>query len=108
MQLFSTGLEKLNIDGTPVLDEQGKPVLAYTNDEIMSFARVWTGFDYQQGRANVEETSWSGNRFDPMKVQPGKSLFVQFCSQMVYSLCLLASKPLLSIFSASINTRLER
>lgn len=69
MQLFSTGLDKLNLDGTPVLDDKGKPVLAYTNDEIMSFARVWTGFDYQQGRGNVEETSWSGNRHDPMTIQ---------------------------------------
>ena len=49
MQLFTTGLIKLNLDGTPVLDDEGQTVLAYTNDEIMSFARVWTGFDYQQG-----------------------------------------------------------
>jgi len=71
MQLFSTGLVKLNLDGTPVLGVDGKPVLAYTNDEIMSFARVWTGFDYRQGRGNVEETSRSGNRHDPMKIQAG-------------------------------------
>lgn len=71
MQLFSTGMAKLNIDGTPILDDDGNPLLAYTNDEIMSFARVWTGFDYQQGRGNVEEESWSGNRHDPMKIQAG-------------------------------------
>jgi len=69
MQLFSTGLIKLNLDGTPKLDDEGKTILAYTNDEIMSFARIWTGFDYQQGRGNVEETSSSGNRHDPMKIQ---------------------------------------
>jgi len=71
MQLFSTGLVKLNLDGTPKVDSNGHPLLAYTNDEIMSFARIWTGFDYQQGRGNVEETSWSGNRHDPMKIQAG-------------------------------------
>jgi len=60
-----------NLDGTPVLDELGNPILAYTNDEIMSFAKIWTGFDYQQGRGNVEDTSWSGNRHDPMKIQAG-------------------------------------
>jgi hypothetical protein len=69
MQLFSTGLYLLNIDGTPKLDSNNQPMLVYTNDEIMSFARVWTGFDYQQTRGNVEETSWSGNRHDPMRIQ---------------------------------------
>jgi hypothetical protein len=71
MQLFSTGLVKLNNDGTPVIDDEGQPVLAYTNDEIMSFARIWTGFDYQQGRGNIEEHAWYGNRQDPMKIQAG-------------------------------------
>jgi hypothetical protein len=71
MQLFTTGLSKLNLDGTPVLDDEGEPVLAYTNDEIMSFARVWTGFDYQQGRGNVEDHTNFGNRHDPMKIQAG-------------------------------------
>ena len=68
MQLFSTGLYLLNIDGTPKLDENGQPSLVYTNDEIMSFARIWTGFDYQQSRGNVEDY-WSGNRHDPMRIQ---------------------------------------
>ena len=69
MQLFSTGLYLLNLDGTPKLDGSGQPMLVYTNDEIMSFSRIWTGFDYQQARGNVEEASWSGNRHDPMKIQ---------------------------------------
>jgi hypothetical protein len=69
MQLFSTGLYKLHPDGTQVLDDKLQPMLAYTNDEIMSFARIWTGFDYQQGRGNIEENTWSGNRQDPMKIQ---------------------------------------
>lgn len=69
MQLFSTGLYLLNIDGTPKLDDNKQPILVYTNDEIMSFARIWTGFDYQQLRGNVEEASRSGNRHDPMRIQ---------------------------------------
>lgn len=69
MQLFSTGLYLLNIDGTPKLDKNKQPIAVYSNDEIMSFARIWTGFDYQQGRGNVEESSWSGNRHDPMRIQ---------------------------------------
>lgn len=55
MQLFSVGLYLLNIDGTLKLDENGQPLLVYTNDDIMSFSRIWTGFDYQQARGNVEE-----------------------------------------------------
>ena len=69
MQLFSTGLYLLNLDGMPKLDSNWQPMLVYTNDEIMSFARIWMGFDYQQGRGNVEETRWSGNRHDPMTIQ---------------------------------------
>jgi len=69
MQLFSTGLYLLNLDGTQKLDDYGQPIPVYSNDEIMSFSRVWTGFDYQQARGNVEETSWSGNRHDPMRIQ---------------------------------------
>ena len=69
MQLFSTGLYLLNIDGTPKLDDNKQPLLVYTNDEIMSFARIWTGWDYQQLRGNVEEASSSGNRQDPMRIQ---------------------------------------
>ena len=70
MQLFSTGIVKLNLDGTPVRDENGKPLYAYTNDQIMAFAKLWTGFDYQAARGNVEETSWGNrNHFDPMKIQ---------------------------------------
>mmetsp|Transcript_1433 Transcript_1433/g.2264 ORF Transcript_1433/g.2264 Transcript_1433/m.2264 type:complete len:3782 (+) Transcript_1433:192-11537(+) len=69
MQLFSTGLVQLNIDGTPKLDENGQTILVYTNEDIMSFARAWTGFDYQRKRANVEERSWSGNHIDPMRIE---------------------------------------
>jgi uncharacterized protein (DUF1800 family) len=69
MQLFTTGLYRLNLDGTQVLNDKLQPVMVYTNDEIMSFARIWTGFDYQQGRGNIEENTSSGNRQDPMKIQ---------------------------------------
>ena len=44
MQLFSIGVLKLNIDGTHELDEEGRPMLTYTSDDIMNYARVWTGF----------------------------------------------------------------
>lgn len=67
MQLFSMGINKLNLDGTPVLNENGNMVLAYTNDDIESFARAWTGFDLQPRRSNIEGRD---NRLDPMKIEP--------------------------------------
>ena len=42
MQLFSTGMVQLNIDGTTVNNGNGNE-LVYTNEHIMSFARAWTG-----------------------------------------------------------------
>ena len=44
MQLFSIGLIQLNDDGTPKLDpSSGQPLETYTNEDIESFARAWTG-----------------------------------------------------------------
>ncbi|GBG30981.1 Hypothetical Protein FCC1311_072022 [Hondaea fermentalgiana] len=69
MQLFSIGLVKLNPDGTPVLDSDGEPVPTYDNDEIMEFARAWTGFDLQVARGNTENfNEGNGNYIDPMKL----------------------------------------
>jgi len=44
MQLFSVGLYLLNQDGTYQTDSNGRPLEAYTNDDITEFARVFTGF----------------------------------------------------------------
>lgn len=49
MQLFTIGLEMLNIDGTPVLDAQGKPIPTYTNDDVIGLARVFTGWSWNTG-----------------------------------------------------------
>ena len=45
MQLFSVGVDKLNADGTPVLDASGNRVPTYTQADITNFARVFTGWD---------------------------------------------------------------
>ena len=54
MQLFSMGLSQLNMDGSLKLDRYGNAMLSYTNDDIMSLSRAWTGFDLQQQRGNIE------------------------------------------------------
>jgi hypothetical protein len=45
LQLFSIGLDKLNLDGTPQLDVQGRRIPTYGQEEITNFARVFTGWD---------------------------------------------------------------
>ncbi len=46
MQLFTIGLQELNIDGTPRLDAQGQPIETYTNDDVMAMAKVFTGWSW--------------------------------------------------------------
>ena len=69
MQLFTVGTVLLNMDGTPKLDENtGNQILTYTNDHIMSYARAWTGFYWQERRGNVEHMGGRPNRIDPMQI----------------------------------------
>ncbi|CAK9019081.1 unnamed protein product [Durusdinium trenchii] len=67
MQLFSIGLWKLNPDGTRKKDASGLDIPTYTNEHIMNFARVFTGFDEQADRDNVEYVQ-NHNFIDPMRV----------------------------------------
>jgi uncharacterized protein (DUF1800 family) len=46
MQLFTTGTNMLNQDGTPILDGNGLPVPVYSQFTITEFARVYTGWTY--------------------------------------------------------------
>jgi len=45
LQLFSTGLNLLQVNGEPVM-QGGLPVPAYTQVDIEEFARVFTGWNY--------------------------------------------------------------
>jgi len=46
MQLFSLGLNQLNPDGTPVLDNTGNPIPTYTQNDVMSLGRAFTGWTF--------------------------------------------------------------
>jgi uncharacterized protein (DUF1800 family) len=46
MQLFTIGLVRLNVDGTPTTDAGGQPIASYTQDEVSELARVFTGYDF--------------------------------------------------------------
>ena len=45
MQLFTIGLVRLNVDGTPSLTK-GDPTYSYTQADITGLARVFTGYDF--------------------------------------------------------------
>jgi len=46
MQLFTIGLVELNLDGSARRDPLGVPLKTYNSQDIISFARTWTGLDY--------------------------------------------------------------
>ena len=70
MQLFSIGLYHLNDDGSKVLDkDSGDALETYTNDDIMTFSKVWTGFDVRPMRINIEDMPRQ-NFIDPMRINP--------------------------------------
>jgi uncharacterized protein (DUF1800 family) len=46
LQLFSVGLQQLNIDGTLKLDGNGAPIETYTTADIEGLSSVFTGFSW--------------------------------------------------------------
>ncbi len=65
MQLFSLGVFKLNADGTPVKDAQGKLVETYTQKDVEELARVLTGWTFDPEPQNRPSRNW-GNWGKPM------------------------------------------
>ena len=45
MQLFSIGVNQLNLDGSAKLDATGAPLDSYTQADVSNLARVFTGYD---------------------------------------------------------------
>ena len=69
MQLYTIGLHHLNNDGTEVYDTFGRPIQTYTNNDILSNSRIWSGFEYTARRGNVEELFRANkSRHDPMRI----------------------------------------
>jgi uncharacterized protein (DUF1800 family) len=52
MQLFTIGLLRLNLDGTPVL-VNGKPQETYGLADITGLARIFTGWDFDMAGGNA-------------------------------------------------------
>lgn len=49
LQLFSIGLDMLNLDGTKKLDSAGKPIQTYDEATVKEFAKVFTGWVLDNG-----------------------------------------------------------
>lgn len=47
-QLFSIGLNRLNLDGSLALDDKGQPVPTYDQNVVIGFAHVFTGWYWAQ------------------------------------------------------------
>jgi uncharacterized protein (DUF1800 family) len=70
LQLFSTGVNRLNHDGTPVLDAQGLPLPAYTQSDVDEFTRVFTGWNFNRA-PNPALPAGTTNYRDPMVPRGG-------------------------------------
>ncbi|MDJ0919150.1 MAG: DUF1800 domain-containing protein, partial [Woeseiaceae bacterium] len=70
MQLFSIGLVELNIDGTPVLDNEGQPIPTYDQAVIEGFAHVYTGWTWAGFREFEFARPTEGNQVIPMQLYP--------------------------------------
>jgi uncharacterized protein (DUF1800 family) len=57
MQLFSLGTERLALDGTPVLDPDGRALPSYTESDVREIARALTGWYLDDFR------TWAPSKF---------------------------------------------
>jgi uncharacterized protein (DUF1800 family) len=57
MQLFTIGLNQLNMDGSPVLDSSGNPVPTYTQAIVTSTAKALTGWTYPTTPGTTAKTN---------------------------------------------------
>lgn len=77
MQLYTIGLHYLNDDGTEVVDSFGRVQQTYSNHDILTNSRIWSGFDYTARRGNVEELFRANkSRQDPMRIEIDKHDFL--------------------------------
>jgi endo-chitodextinase len=59
LQLFSIGLNELNIDGTIKRDASGKAIPTYDQKVVEGFAKVFTGWNHAGNDTSIAETFFS-------------------------------------------------
>lgn len=72
LQLFSIGLNELNIDGSLKLNGDGKPIPTFDQDVIKEFARVFTGWSLSETQYFGEFGTYAPPKSNalPMKAYP--------------------------------------
>jgi uncharacterized protein (DUF1800 family) len=70
LQLFSIGVNKLNHDGTFVLDAQGQPIPAYVQTDVDEFTKVFTGWNFNRAPTPALPAGTTNYR-DPMVPRGG-------------------------------------
>ena len=67
MQLFSLGLYQTSLDGTPILDNDGNKIPAYSQQDVMELARVLTGWDLTHNLRFGQKDRKHGSYLEPME-----------------------------------------
>ena len=70
MQLFTVGLNKLNPDGTLLLDNQNRPIATYDQNVVVGLAHVFTGWGFTSADGNPQFDFWPPNYRAPMLAFP--------------------------------------
>ena len=74
LQLFSIGLYRLNVDGTPQLGADGMPVPAYDQAAVEGFAHAFTGWTYATQTGATPKARNPANYLQPMEVYRSKGV----------------------------------
>lgn len=70
MQLFTVGLNKLNPDGTLLLDSQNNPIATYDQNVVIGLAHVFTGWGFTPANGNPQFQFYPMNYRAPMRPFP--------------------------------------
>ena len=70
LQLFSIGVDTLNPNGTPVLNDQGERIPTYTQSTVDNFTKVFTGWTFCNAAECANATPGVVNYIDAMMVIP--------------------------------------
>lgn len=72
LQLFSIGLNELNLDGTPKRDASGKVIPTYDQKVVEGFAKVFTGWNHAGNDTSKADTffNYKENWQSPMQAWP--------------------------------------
>ena len=70
MQLFTVGLNKLNPDGTLLLDNQSRPIATYDQNVVVGLAHVFTGWGFTPASGTPQFDFYPMNYRAPMLAFP--------------------------------------